>query len=183
MAGELEIENISRETIKLSSPTPNHLRNFKLSFLEQIAPVMYTPIVLFYSQNGDSDHPGEAAKMCQCLKTSLSKILTLFYPFAGRFKDHASIECNDDGADFLEAQVSCRLSDILRQPNANNLRTFLPIEIESMEAVTNILLCVQASFFECGGMPIEVCLTHKLTDADTLCTFIKSWAATAFGAS
>lgn len=173
MAGELEIENISRETIKLSSPTPNHLRNFKLSFLEQIAPVMYTPIVLFYSQNGDSDHPGEAAKMCQCLKTSLSKILTLFYPFAGRFKDHASIECNDDGADFLEAQVICRLSDIPRQP----------IEIESMEAVTNILLCVQASFFECGGMPIEVCLTHKLTDADTLCTFIKSWAATAFGAS
>lgn len=183
MAGELEIENISRETIKLSSPTPNHLRNFKLSFLEQIAPVMYTPIVLFYSQNGDSDHPGEAAKMCQCLKTSLSKILTLFYPLAGRFKDHASIECNDDGADFLEAQVSCRLSDILRQPNVNNLRKFLPIEIESMEAVTNILLRVQDNFFECGGMAIEVCLTHKLTDADTLCTFIKSWAATAFGAS
>lgn len=102
MDGELEIENISRETIKLSSPTPNHLRNFKLSFLDQIAPVMYTPIVLFYSQNGDSDHPGEAAKMCQCLKTSLSKILTLLYPFAGRFKDHASIECNDVGLIFLK---------------------------------------------------------------------------------
>lgn len=116
-AGELEIKNISKETIKPSSPTPNHLRNFKLSFVEQIAPVMYTPIVLFYSQNDDSDHPGEAAKMCQRLKTSSSKILTLFYLFAGRFKDHASIECNDDGANFLAAQVKCYLPDIFRQPD------------------------------------------------------------------
>ncbi|ONI30186.1 hypothetical protein PRUPE_1G235900 [Prunus persica] len=50
---KVEVEVISKEIIKPSSPTPDHLRYLQLSFLDQLAPPVYNPFVLFYEFNGE----------------------------------------------------------------------------------------------------------------------------------
>ncbi|KAJ0095106.1 hypothetical protein Patl1_15560 [Pistacia atlantica] len=149
----IKIEIVSREIIKPSSPTPQNLRNFKLSFLDQTAPAAYVPLLLFYLPENDSDsHVVEAAERSQHLKTSLSKLLAEFYPLAGIIKDQTTVECNDNGAEYIQARVDGTLADILKRPDGSILRTFLPTEIESTDAETGRIVFVQASFFECGGM-------------------------------
>ncbi|KAJ4705929.1 Vinorine synthase-like [Melia azedarach] len=174
MVRALEVEIISRETIKPASPTPHYLRNFKLSLLDQIIPVEYTAAIFFYRKNGET-----AAQLSRRMKKSLSESLTSFYPLAGIIKDHLLIECNDNGAEFLEARASCFLSDILQQPDQNLVRDFLPIKIESRKAGSGPLLLVQLTTFKCGGVCVGICLSHKIADGCTATTFVKSWAAKA----
>ncbi|XP_031261344.1 BAHD acyltransferase At5g47980-like [Pistacia vera] len=184
MAMTMDIEIVARETIKPSSPTPQHLRNFNFSLIDQTAPVMFTPLLLFYPENNNTNnHLIPATQRSQKLKTSLSKLLTVFYPLAGIIKEQTTIECNDDGAEYVEAQIKCNLSDILQQPDASMLRSFLPVEIESEEADSSRLLFVQANFFKCGGMVIGVCISHKIADTQTLSTVLNSWSQIAISGS
>lgn len=176
---EVEIKGTT-EMIKPSSPTPDHLRNFNLSLLDQIVPVEYTAVVLFYTGNGDVNN---AAKKSQRLKTSLSRTLSSFYPYAGRIKDHKTVECNDNGAVFVEAYADCCLSDILHKPDQKFLRKFLPTEIESPKAGTGPLLLVQATFFKCGGVALGNCLSHKMADGNTTGFFLTSWGANSRGSN
>jgi hypothetical protein len=58
----MEVQIISKQNVRPSSPTPPHLRNFKLSLLDQLVTVPYAPILLFYPMNkkvstGDLDVP------------------------------------------------------------------------------------------------------------------------------
>ncbi|CAK7332405.1 unnamed protein product [Dovyalis caffra] len=174
---QINVEIVTREAIKPSSTTPNHLRNFNLCLLDQLAPVAYEPLVLFYP---NSQRQLTVAHKSQRLKRSLSATLTRFYPLAGKIKDDVSIECNDYGAVFVEALVSCLLSKFLEKPDAEMIRKFIPSEIESTEALTGSLVLVQANFFACGGLAIGVCISHKVADPVTFSTFIKAWAAAAF---
>lgn len=172
MAGEIKVEIIKKETIKPSSPTPSNLKIFNLSFLDMLSPALYTSLVLFYPNTNllTSDH----------LKKSLSEALTLFYPLAGRVTDNAAIECGDDGAQFVEAKFDGLLLNFLEEnKNEALLKRFLPAEIESPAAGTWPLLLVQATFFDCGGVAIGVCVSHKLADAATMSVFLKTWARTA----
>lgn len=181
MSKPLEVEIVgTAEIIKPSSPTPDHLRNFNLSLLDQIVPVEYTAVVLFYTGNGDH---ANAAKKSQRLKTSLSQTLCSYYPYAGIIKDHKLVECNDDGAVYVEAYANCYLSDILHQPDQKQLRRFLPIEVESPKAGTGPLLLVQATFFKCGGVAVGICLSHKIGDGNTTGVFMNVWAAHSSGSN
>ncbi|EEF47561.1 3'-N-debenzoyl-2'-deoxytaxol N-benzoyltransferase, putative [Ricinus communis] len=185
MAMAAKVKIIQRETIKPSSPTPPELKIHKLSLLDQLIPTNYIPVVLFYPANdGDNlDHHANSTERSLKLKTSLSETLTHYYPFAGRIKDSTSVECDDQGADFIQARINCLLSDVLKSPDAVVLRQFLPAAITSTEAATGNLLLVQATFFHCGGLAVGVCISHKISDATTLKAFIKCWVATATSSS
>ncbi|PSS19366.1 Vinorine synthase [Actinidia chinensis var. chinensis] len=172
----MKVEIIARETIKPSYPTPNHHRSFKLSFLDQLMLSNHTPSVLFYSR-GEGDCV-EVAERSRRLKESLSQTLTRFYPLAGRIKDHMWVDCNDDGAEYLEARVEyCPLSDVLGQPKMETVKHFVP----TPTANKGPLLLVQASFFECGGMALGMSISHRIADAATLTAFINGWASAALG--
>lgn len=175
----MEFEMIKRETLKPSSPTPQYLRNFKLSLLNQLSPAAYESLVLFYPRN-DSTTPQSSLRI---LKKSLSETLVRFYPLAGRMKDNISVDCNDYGVDYVEAKVNGLLSTFLSQPDAGTLRQLLPVATESPEASKGALLLVQANVFGCGGLAIGMRMSHKLADAASLSTFIMSWSATALGFS
>lgn len=182
--GQTTMEIVTIETIKPSSPTPFHLRNFQLSLLDQLAPVCYGPLLLFYSINPQINHLKlTLSERSHLLKTSLSETLTRFYPLAGRIKDDTSIECNDDGVVFVETRVNCFLSTFLRKPDAQMIRKMIPVEIDSPEALSGSLLQIQINCFACGGLAIGVCISQKISDAITATIFIKDWAATAAGAS
>ncbi|BFG28783.1 hypothetical protein CerSpe_150570 [Prunus speciosa] len=175
MASQIKVEIIERQTVKPSSPTPHHLRNYELSHFDQNAFQIFLSLLLVYP-NADATTNNER---CQHLLQSLSKTLTHFYPLAGRIKGDAVIECNDDGAEFAKARVKCTISEILEHPDPEMLRRFLAVEHESSESVTGTLLRVQINLFECGGMAIGLSISHKFADTSTLSTFINCWTATA----
>ncbi|KAL3641090.1 hypothetical protein CASFOL_016058 [Castilleja foliolosa] len=167
----MDVEIVSVEMIKPSSPTPNHLRDFKLCLLDQLIPADYAPIVIFYPTQ---PNPNVLEKLA-LLKKSLSETLSHFFPLTGSIKDDLSIDCDDQGARFITAKVkSCLLSDFLDSPDLKSIAKFLPCGMarKASDCVTNI----QVSVFECGGISIGICISHKILDGAALSTFLKSWA-------
>ncbi|XP_024195275.1 stemmadenine O-acetyltransferase isoform X2 [Rosa chinensis] len=110
----IEVELISEEIIKPSSSTPDDLRHYQLSFLDQLSPPVYNPLVLFYEFN-DETMPS-VTEISNHLKKSLAEVLTLFYPLAGRIADNKFVDCNDEGIPYVEAHVKCELSEVLNNP-------------------------------------------------------------------
>ncbi|PON67272.1 Transferase [Parasponia andersonii] len=172
------VKIITRETIKPCSPTPSDLKSYRISFLDKLQPPVYINMVYFYPTNNHG-----TVTTTQQLKKSLSESLARFYPISGRIisNNTSTIECSDEGAEYVEAQFSgVDLSTFLGQPPADPavLQQFFPAACDSAGAGTWPLLVVQATFFECGGFALGVCISHKLADATTMNIFMKSWAAT-----
>ncbi|XP_057507807.1 stemmadenine O-acetyltransferase-like [Actinidia eriantha] len=173
---KVEVEVIHRDLIKPSSPTPPHLQHYQLSFLDQINPAVFMPLVLFYPNNPDS-HIDNAQKSTH-LKNSLSECLTKFYPLAGRVVNNNFIDCSDIGVPYVEARANCQLSDVITNPIPKEFNKFLPCDLND---VRDLLAVVQITFFECGGVAVAACLSHKIADAMSSFTFINGWATTAHG--
>ncbi|VVA92434.1 unnamed protein product [Arabis nemorensis] len=174
---EKKVEILSREIIKPSSPTPNHLRILSLSLLDILSSPMYTGALLFYAADPQGSSSEETSMK---LKKSLSETLPIFYPLAGRIIG-SSVECNDEGAVFIEAQVDHLLSEFLKCPAPESLEPLIPVEAKTREDVTWPVLLIQANFFSCGGLVITICISHKITDATSLAMFIRGWAESARG--
>ncbi|KAL6188159.1 hypothetical protein ACLB2K_039552 [Fragaria x ananassa] len=174
---KFEAEVISKHIIKPASPTPDHLRHYQFSFLDQISPPVYNPLLLFYEFNAKTQP--NITEISNHLKTSLAKVLSLYYPLAGRFKDSQHVDCNDNGVPYLEAQVNRKLSDVLNNPIPGELNKLMPFELD--DVANKYPLGVQLNVFQCGGFAIAQCLTHKLADGLSYFTFSKTWAATARG--
>ncbi|KAE8704231.1 Pre-rRNA-processing protein TSR1 isoform 1 [Hibiscus syriacus] len=127
----MEVEIVSKELVKPSSPTPHHLRTHLLSFLDQFLPSIYVPMVLFYmnQETGipSADIIADNSRRAQLLKESLSETLTLFYPFAGRIEEHhLSVDCNDEGAYYVKARVNSRLREFLELTDSSYVPQLLP---------------------------------------------------------
>ncbi|XP_050204709.1 stemmadenine O-acetyltransferase-like [Mercurialis annua] len=183
---KIEVEFLSKELIKPSSPTPDHLRHLQLSFLDQIQAPVCMPFVLFYTKDPDFTN----SERCNMLKTSLSKALTTFYPLAGRVRNNTYIDCNDEGVLFVEAQANFPLSNILESsdsaagskkvhkvrscydPNSN--KKFFPLQLDEGK---DFAAFFQITFFNCGGLAISMAMSHKLGDGLSVMVFLNSWAA------
>ncbi|GKU91351.1 hypothetical protein SLEP1_g5236 [Rubroshorea leprosula] len=180
----IKVQIISTETIKPSPSTPPHLKTFNLSLFDQSAPPVYVPILLFYSPTDDLKN--HRKRWSDHLKKSLSKTLAHFYPFTGQInKDDAfTIDCNDRGATYVEAQIEANMSDVvLNEPEIDMLQRLLPCDpLEKFaDPSSRVILAVQVNYFACGGMAIGVCIRHVIVDASATASFVKSWAATASG--
>ncbi|KAK2631930.1 hypothetical protein EUGRSUZ_L02250, partial [Eucalyptus grandis] len=164
-------------TIKPSSPTPPHVRNFNFCLLDQLAPPFYVPVVLFYLGPDQKAAP-DSALVSGNLKTSLAQALSLFYPLGGRVKGNAGINCNDEGALYMEAKARVELSKVLSNPDMDQLQQFLPFF--PCRVSTNIdeqvIVGVQANFFDCGGMGIGICISHKIADGASVSAFLNAWS-------
>ncbi|KAL1329011.1 hypothetical protein HN51_046167 [Arachis hypogaea] len=169
---KIEVEIISRENIRPSSPTLSPLRTFKYSILDQLVPFPHAVAILFYTSQNLSEFP----KRLELLKQSLSETLTLFYPLAGKTKDDFSIDCNDEGANFVVAKVNCPISKFLRKPDLNSLNMLFPITPYLEETTTGAHVTnIQVNVFDCGGIAIGFCISHKIIDGESVNTFLKVW--------
>jgi shikimate O-hydroxycinnamoyltransferase len=179
------VEIISREIIKPSSPTPHDLRNHKRSFLDQLAPTTYIPIILFYRPKINGHHVDHQVQRSSRLKKSLEQTLNRFYPLAGSVKEDHSIDCNDEGVEYYEARVPCSLSQVLQHINVEALNKFLPFEPYRIKGAKpgsrEVLLAVQYNMFDCGGVAIGVCVSHRIADGASATTFLGAWSATSRG--
>lgn len=171
----MKIEATQRDIIKPLTPTPNHLRKLQLSFLDQIAVPVFMALVLFYP----NDRTNTVAYRIHKIKNSLSDTLTRFYPLAGRAKDNTFIECNDEGVPYVEARVkNCLISQFMNQAEPAQLNKLLPCELDN---VGELILAIQVNIFDCGGLAIGVCISHKIADALSFVMFLNSWATTTRG--
>ncbi|KAJ4715317.1 vinorine synthase-like [Melia azedarach] len=143
-----------REWIKPSSPTPFQLKTHKLCLFDQYVGHHFPSTLLFYqdldlsSTLVDIDHI--VSERLQLLRQSLSEVLTLYYPLAGKIKDDISVDCNDEGIYFVEARAKIPLNQFLNQPN----RSFI-------------------------GLAICISLSHKVCDETTTSSFMRTWSAIA----
>ncbi|KAG2239173.1 hypothetical protein Bca4012_023939 [Brassica carinata] len=179
----MKVKTTSKEIIKPSSTSPNDLQTLQLSIYDHFLPPIYTVAYLFYTKDDElmisPDHTSHK------LKTSLSETLTKLYPLAGRING-VTVDCNDEGAVFVEARVdNCSLSGFLASPDLKAIQQqLLPLDavVNPHEAASTWpLLLVKATYFQCGGMAIGVCITHKIADAASISTFVRTWSAEARG--
>lgn len=173
----IDVQVISKGFVKPSTSTQHHLRHYQLSYLDQIALSTYIPMVLFYHCNLPR------LQLRNLIKNSLSETLTHYYPLAGRVKSRLCIDCNDQGAFYIEAHATCKLSEVLEKLNSNDaVNKFLPPIFENHDGGGNALaLIVQLTFFDCGGMSIGVQINHEVSDASSFITFLNTWSAIARG--
>ncbi|XP_068327478.1 stemmadenine O-acetyltransferase-like [Pyrus communis] len=171
----MKIEVIERAYIKPSMPTPPHLCKHEFSFLDQIATQIFMPMIFFYNNH----HVNDARTYSDRVKQSLSEALTQYYLLAGRIIENAFIDCNDQGAPYVQARVrSPPLSDVISEPDPNQLNKLLPCELDN---VGDLVFAIQVNMFDCGGMAIGICFSHKVADALSFITFLNSWASISRG--
>ncbi|KAI3509381.1 hypothetical protein L1887_24611 [Cichorium endivia] len=164
----------SRILVKPSTPTPQTFRHYKIGFTDEFAPVVDVSVVLFFPVNGD-----DIAKFDAQLEKSLARTLSRFYPLAGRYVEEIqTVDCNDQGAEFVHAKVNIKLQDFLDSiGNVKLVDDFIPSKTVAAYQVTDPLFSAQVTLFECGGVAIGVSIAHKIADASTLSTFLIEWAA------
>ncbi|XP_024037143.1 vinorine synthase [Citrus clementina] len=174
-----DVQIISTERVKPSLPTRKHLRTYKLSLIDQLSTDFYIPLVFFYSASCKNQ---DFRKKSDLLKQSLAKTLTHYYPFAGRLIDGFSVDCNDRGAAFIEANVGCDISKFLQPPDMELLQQLIPPspQLSNLEISERELLAVQVNLFNSGEMAIGVCFSHGVADGSAFFNFMKVLQATRF---
>ncbi|KAL9462401.1 hypothetical protein AB3S75_000411 [Citrus x aurantiifolia] len=182
----MEVEIISRESIKPSSPTPLDLKTHKLCLMDQFLSNAYAPRVLYYPLNQDDlssaiDIDHIVSKRLQLLKQSLSETLVHFYPLAGKLTNNFSVDCNDEGVYFVEAVAKSPLNELLIQPDPNLINKLCPVDgsQQSGQVAGAHVAMVQVTSFACGGLVICACISHTFGDGTSFSSFMKAWAATA----
>lgn len=175
---KLEVDIISEDLIKPSTPTPPHLRRYTLSFIDQITVHIYAPALYFYQPN-DPEDPDFAIAFRNRVRSSLPDVLSHYPPLAGRPNYTSSyVDCNDTGVLFREARVNSRLVDVVRVVQPDDLNRLFPVELDQYNEE---LMGVQLTEFACGGVALATCISHKIADAMTLFSFNNNWAAVARG--
>ncbi|XP_054806300.1 stemmadenine O-acetyltransferase-like [Prosopis cineraria] len=174
----LQVELVSQEMVKPSSPTPQHLCHYHLSFLDQYSLQIHNTMVYFFDDDITSRF-NIIKEASDLLKKSLSQVLTHYYPLAGRLRiKNLLVDSNDDGVPYKEARVRCRLRHVIDSHSPDDVSQLLPYD---MNEIVDAVLGVQFNAFDCGGIAIGVCLSHKIADAMSFFQFIKSWAAVTRG--
>ncbi|XP_055800479.1 acylsugar acyltransferase 3-like [Solanum dulcamara] len=170
------VSSVCKKIIKPYSSTPISLGCHKLSYLDQMIGGIYIPFALFYpklsntwSSNIISDH----------LEKSLSKVLTNYYPLAGKLNGNVSVDCNDHGVEFFTTKIDCPMSEILNNPYSDKDNLVYPKGVLGAYSYKGSLAVFQLTHFNCGGIAVSICLAHKVGDGYTLGNFMNHWASIA----
>ncbi|KAK4343507.1 hypothetical protein RND71_036601 [Anisodus tanguticus] len=167
---------LSKKMIKPSSPTPLSHKIYKLSLMDQMGTHSYMPFSFFYPKQDTASSP-EPKKVFQILEKSLSKILTAYYPFAGRVWDNSIVECNDMGVDLSQVRIDCPMSSIFDHPHTDIDNLIFPDD--PWFPSTDSLIVAQLSHFECGGIVLGASFSHKVSDGHITTKFLRDWAMVA----
>ncbi|KAK2998434.1 hypothetical protein RJ639_023547 [Escallonia herrerae] len=109
--------------------------------------------------------------LCRGVKSDFSR------SFAKLRDDLNYIDCNDEGVYYVEAKVSYGLKEFLSQPDVQLIQLLTPnnpLPLESMSG--NYVFLVQVNIFDCGGIAIGTCASHKIADGATFSAFMNAWS-------
>ncbi|KAH0715750.1 hypothetical protein KY284_008655 [Solanum tuberosum] len=132
----------------------------------------YMPIVLFYPKHQLQQGPKHLSKL---LENSFSKAISYHQPWVGSLSDNATIHCDNTGAEFFEVEVNCPMDQVVHHPDLA-FPPGLPWRNVPPAHDGGCLSVAQLSHFECGGIAVSVCMSHKVGDARSAFFFLKDWA-------
>nr|GMC58310.1 shikimate O-hydroxycinnamoyltransferase-like [Ipomoea batatas] len=181
MASEKLRISIKESTmVKPAKPTPS--KKLWSSNVDLIVGRVHLLTVYFYRPNGSSNFFDPKA-----MKESLSRVLVSFYPMAGRMgrdgDGRLEIECNGEGALFVEAESDVIIDDFGDFTPSLELRKLLPSVNTSGDISSFPLAFFQVTRFKCGGVSLGTGIFHTLTDGLSALHFINTWADLARGLS
>ncbi|KAK6127730.1 hypothetical protein DH2020_038536 [Rehmannia glutinosa] len=103
----------------------------------------------------------------------------MFYPLGGRIQENSLNRLQRFGAEFIEARVHTRLSEVIQEPNMEELKKLQQVEPlgQGGDDHEKVVLVVKLSYFDCGGIALAISLSHKIADGTSLVAFIDAWAA------
>ena len=155
---------LSTKLIKPSSPTRSHLRTLKLSPIDQLFTYTVKPsAICYYSADSSSSSWSEDVARRNRLETSLSETLTRFYPLAGGYiKGSHSVDCNDEGVEYLEAKVEGQLSQLLSRRDE---MIYQLVRLSGGESTSPV-----------ASIQIGVRIHHIVVDGFTAASFVSAWA-------
>ncbi|XP_010692557.2 pelargonidin 3-O-(6-caffeoylglucoside) 5-O-(6-O-malonylglucoside) 4'''-malonyltransferase [Beta vulgaris subsp. vulgaris] len=170
----MEVKIVSKKLIKPIVATPDSLRKYKISCMDEVNATMNVVTILYYPFNQFYTYKG----IIKTLETSLSRILPRFYPFAGRYiKEHHTVDCNDAGAEFMEAEVDAYdLKQVITNLEPDYLNELLPLEIGAADEITDPVCAVKVTKFRCGGIALAASVSHRIVDACSMGIFVSAWA-------
>ncbi|KAL9240914.1 hypothetical protein vseg_015080 [Gypsophila vaccaria] len=185
------INILSSTMVRPSDETPRS--SLWLSRLDTMRrqPDSHTRVLFVYQPNKSQNITPPSSKPfldTSILKKSLEKALVPFYTMAGRLQINKSngryeIDCNVDGALFIEAESICDLTDLGNEtkPNTELKNKLFPTCDYSKGLSWIPLLMVQLTRFKCGGVCLGFAQHHHVADGSSHVLFINSWARLAKG--
>lgn len=181
-AFELKVKQLGKPTL-VQPAEETEKGPYFLSNLDQNIAVPVRTIYCFKSEENGNETAGEV------IKDALSKVLVHYYPLAGRLavspQGKLIIDCNNEGAVFVEAEAECKMDEIgdATKPDPVTLGK-LVYEIPGAKHVLEIPpLVAQVTKFKCGGFVLGLCMNHCMFDGIGAMEFVNSWGETARGLS
>ncbi|CAN4118093.1 unnamed protein product [Withania somnifera] len=170
------LSRASKKLIKPSSPTPLTKKWHKFSLIEQGQTHNYGPLGYFYSKSQLGALSNQPTKISKLLENSLSKNLVSYYPYAGQMKDNATIECNDKGVEFLNVHIDAPMSQVLNHQDCHVKDLIFAPGVAWENDSDYGLSVIQLTHFDCGGIAVSTCFSHKIGDGFSALQFSIDWA-------
>ncbi|XP_059637692.1 hydroxycinnamoyl-CoA:piscidic acid hydroxycinnamoyltransferase-like [Cornus florida] len=167
--------------VKPAEQTPNGV--MCLSDCDQYKAITHAPTVYFYRPTPKFD---DKAPPIDILRDSLSKILVLFYPLAGRLHwisggGRLELNCNSMGALLLEAESEAKIDDFGDFSPTPQMKALIPSADYNLPIHELPLVLVQLTKFSCGGISIGMGISHIMVDGPSAFHFVGQWAKIARG--
>jgi len=80
------------------------------------------------------------------------------------------------GAEFFNVQLDIPISEILDHPYYNDDINLVYPQGCPWNTYDGTLVVAQLTLFDCGGIAVSVCISHKVADAYSVIKFITDWA-------
>ncbi|CAH9093349.1 unnamed protein product [Cuscuta europaea] len=179
MAGE-KLKVILKDSTMVKPAKPTPAKRLWNSNLDLIVGRIHLLTVYFYKPNGSPNFFDS-----KVMKEALSNVLVSFYPMAGRLardeEGRLEIDCNGEGALFVEAESDASIDDFGDFVPSLELRKFIPSVDTSGDISSFPLVIFQVTRFKCGGVCLGTGAFHTLSDGVSSLHFINTWSDVARG--
>eukprot|EP01018_Ginkgo_biloba_P000765 Gb_31628 [translate_table: standard] len=181
------IQCVRVSCVKSAVPCRKHQMFLSAFDLDYFRPAHLMKVLIMYNTgNGDKEYHS----MVERLKRSLSLSLVHFYPLAGRLvlgeDGRYAIDCNDAGAEFIEARTNISLSD-MQDDDFDRATLFQKLVEAGKTSLCNDcnlpLVSIQVTRFAGGGLCVGLSINHVIVDGQSYWHFFKSWAELSRGVS
>ncbi|KAJ1693350.1 hypothetical protein LUZ63_010048 [Rhynchospora breviuscula] len=177
----VRVLEVSRVAVQ-PGPYPPPGETVQLSFFDSIwVSLPHVQRLFLYPNTAYVSFPGIVGS----LKSSLTRILSFFHPFAGKLTyipsaARATIDCSAsgicEGITFIEAESDLNIHSIATN-EVHDLESFVQLvpNITVSELPTEVL-AVQVTSFLSGGVALGIAMHHTVADGKGLWQFIEAWA-------
>nr|XP_043625851.1 coniferyl alcohol acyltransferase-like [Erigeron canadensis] len=138
---------------------------------DRLVPPVDTGSIFYYKEPSN----GTFTEIIDALKASLSQVLTLFPPLAGKIEWNGEagenqFHCNNQGVDFVVAVADVELKEL------NFYNPDECVEGKLMPKNKRGIMSIQVTQLSCGGIVIGFANDHRIVDGYSANMFMSAWA-------